>query len=363
MNLKEKHRLRMFVAELEAIRGRHTELISVYVPVGYDINKVINHLKEEQGTAENIKDKTNRLHVIDSLEKIIRHLRLFKKIPENGIAVFAGNIASQEGKTDIKVWSIEPPEPVSIRLYRCDHVFVLDFLRDMLEHKDSYGLVVMDNREATIGILKGTSIVEIISLTSNVPGKIHAGGFSQQRFARLREEAAHEFYKKIAAIINKEFFEMKDLKGILVGGPGPTKETFIDGDYIQNEIKKKIIGSKDLSYTGEFGLKELVDKSKDLIAELEISKEREIMKEFFERLGKSSEKVAYGMEKVKEVLEFGAIETLLLSDSLEEKEIEFFETEAIKYDTEVRMISVDTDEGKQLKDLGGVGALLRYAVS
>jgi peptide chain release factor subunit 1 len=363
MNLKEKLKLKSFVNGLEKIRGRHTELVSVYVPAGYDINKVVNHLKQEQGTAENIKDKTTRLHVIDSLEKMIRHLRLFKKIPENGLALFSGNIASQEGKTDIKIWSIEPPEPLRYRLYRCDHVFVLDYLKEMLEHKDTYGLVVIDNREATIGFLKGTSVVELISLKSDVPGKVHAGGFSQQRYARLREEAAHEFYKKVSDIINKEFSGMKDLKGILIGGPGPTKETFISGDYVHTDLKKKIMGTRDLSYTGEFGLKELVSKSKDLIAELEVSKEREIMKEFFEKLGKSPERVAYGMESVKKVLDYGAVEILLLSESLSDKEIESFEKEAENYNTEVRIISMDTDEGKQLKDLGGIAAILRYAVS
>ena len=88
MNTKQKFQIKKLVKELESIRGRHTELVTVYIPAGYDLNKIINHLAQEQGTASNIKDKTTRDHVIDSLEKMIRHLRLFKRTPENGLVVF-----------------------------------------------------------------------------------------------------------------------------------------------------------------------------------------------------------------------------------------------------------------------------------
>src|SRR3990167_6098828 len=115
MKKQEQVKLRKLINELKSIRGRHTELVSIYIPAGYDMNKIINHVAQEQGTASNIKDKTTRNNVIDSLEKMIRHLRLFKKTPENGLAVFSGNVAAQEGKTDLKIWSIEPPIPLNFR--------------------------------------------------------------------------------------------------------------------------------------------------------------------------------------------------------------------------------------------------------
>src|SRR3989344_4310043 len=141
MNPQQKHKLRKFIKELEGFRGRHTELVSVYIPADYDLNKIITHLEQEQGTATNIKDTRTRKNVIDSLEKAIRHLRLFKRTPENGLAVFAGNASSDKSKIDIRVWSIEPPEPLKIRLYRCDQEFVLELLRAMMEHRESYGLL------------------------------------------------------------------------------------------------------------------------------------------------------------------------------------------------------------------------------
>lgn len=506
LNTKQQYQIRKFLNELRQYRGRHTELVSVYIPSGYDVIKIIQHLAQEQGTASNIKDKTNRLNVQTALEKMIRHLRLYKKTPDNGLAAFSGNIASQEGKQDIKVWSIEPPVPVNIRLYRCDHVFVLGPLEEMMQINDIYGLIVMDNREATVGFLKGKSIQVIRDFTSSVPGKVKVGGWcldpetlvlmsnnktkkisdlligdkvmsydtknwrlksskvtniwnarrnkvvhiksgfnnlsivssldhlfyvfkegkirempasdlieygaftdpssgsllldlklnlvtisslsiernthnlidietehgnffangilvhnSQQRYSRLREEAANEFYKRIAEVVNIEFAaEAKNLKGIIIGGPGPTKETFANGDHIHNELKKKIIAVKDITYTDEHGLHELVEKAQDALAEAEIVKEKAILNEFFTMLATSSEKAVYGANDVKKALDYGAVDKLLLSESFDK--IEEFEDLANKIGTNVFIISVETKEGNQLKDLGGVAAILRYAI-
>ena len=176
MNTKQKKKLLRFIKELGSYRGRHTELVSIYIPQGYDVIKIIHHVQTEQGTANNIKDKTTRNHVIDSLERIVRHLRLFKKTPENGLAVFAGNVSEKENKADIQVFSIEPPEPMQLRTYRCDQTFLLDPLKGMIEEKDVYGLIVVDNREGNVGTLKGTMIKEIKRMTSDVPGKTTKGG-------------------------------------------------------------------------------------------------------------------------------------------------------------------------------------------
>ena len=363
MDTKKKQKLKRFIKELEQIRGRHTELVSVYVPMGYEIIKIIQHLQQEQGTAENIKDKNTRLHVIDSLERAIRHLRLYKKTPENGLAIFAGNVAAQEGKTDLKVWSIEPPEPITTRLYRCDQTFVLNILKNQLEIKDVFGIIVMDNREATIGLLKGTAIIVLNSMTSGVPGKIKAGGQSQQRFARLREGAAHDFYQRIAEFCNKEFYNKAEIKGIILGGPGPTKETFFTGNYLNNEVKKKVLGLKDLSYTDEFGLHELVDKSQDLLSQESITEEKNLLNKFFTMLAKEPDKTTYGKIQTKKALEYGAVDILLLSEDLDDATTDEFIDIANNFNTKVEIISTETKEGNQLKELSGIAAILRFPMT
>jgi peptide chain release factor subunit 1 len=362
INAAQKYKLGKLVKKLEQYRGRHTELVTVYIPKGYDMNNIINHLSEEQGTATNIKSKVTRDNVITALEKMIQHLRLFKKTPENGLAVFSGNVSEKEGQEDFQVWSVEPPVPLNQRLYRCDKEFILEPLKEMLETKEIYGMVVMDRREANVALLKGKTIIELSKSKSNVPGKTRAGGQSAPRFERLREGAAKDFYKKIGDMMKTEFLENKDIKGIIVGGPGPTKHDFVEGNYITDQVKKKIIAVKDLSYTGEFGLQELLDKSQDVLADEEVAGEKRIMQKFFELLSTKPGMVSYGKAEIEKNLKMGAVETLLLSEDLDEEVINKLEDIAKEFSSQVELISTETREGVQLRDMGKMAAILRYEI-
>ncbi|MFH1134322.1 MAG: peptide chain release factor aRF-1 [Nanoarchaeota archaeon] len=358
----QQYALKKFIKELEQHKGRHTELVSVYIPQGYELTKIIAHLAQEQGTASNIKSTSTRKNVIDALEKMIQHLRLFKRTPENGLACFAGNVAEREGVQDFKVWSIEPPIPLKTRIYRCDKDFQLDLLRDMLEVKEVFGLIVMDRREATIAILKGKAIIPMVNTHSYVPGKFKAGGQSAHRFAQLREGAAKDFYKKVAEYVKEQFLGKHELKGIIVGGPGPTKYEWVDGGYITTEVRNKIIAIKDLTYTDEFGLQELLDKSQDVLAAEGVADEKKIMNKFLTLLATRPLMVSYGEVEVEKNLSNGVVETLLISETLEEGKVEHFEEIAKKFGTNVEIISIETREGVQLRDLGKIAALNRYEI-
>jgi peptide chain release factor subunit 1 len=358
----EKFHLRKFVKELEGYRAAHTEFISVYVPAGYDLTKIMQHLQQEQGTASNIKSTSTRNNVIDALERMIQHLRVVGKTPPHGLAVFSGNILAREGRSDVRVWSVEPPIPLKTRSYKCEKLFDLEILRGMMEATEIYGLIVIDARDAAMALLKGKAIVPLVKTHSHVPGKFKAGGQSSVRFQRNREIAVKEHFQKVAEIMKDQFFMMEGLKGILIGGPGPTKYDFVDSPYITADLKKKILAIKDLSYTEEFGLQELVDRSQDVLAQEEIADEKKIMGRFLELLATKQNQVAYGETEVKRTLELGAVDTLLLSESLDDVKIDEYEGIAKRYGTTVKIISVDTREGAQLRDLGKFGAILRYEV-
>ena len=363
LSAQQKLKLKKLIKDLKARRAPHTEFVTVYIPEGYDIIKVIQHLAEEQGTASNIKSASTRKNVQAALEKMIQHLRLYKRTPQNGLAAFAGNVAAGEGKQDLQVWSIEPPVPLNQRIYRCDKVFITDALDEMLVDHNVYGLVVLDRRDAAIALLKGKTIVPLKKTHSEVPGKMKAGGQSAQRFARLREGATKDHYKKIAEHMKDQFLHLgTNLKGIILGGPGTTVNDFQNKDYMTGDIKRKIIGTKDLSYTGDFGLQELLDKSGDLLAEEEITSEKKIMNQFFMTFRDNPKKVCYGEKETQKALEMNAIDILLLSESIDENIIFELEEKAEVGGSQVKIISVETREGVQLRDLGGVAAILRYEI-
>ncbi|MBU3906633.1 MAG: peptide chain release factor aRF-1 [Nanoarchaeota archaeon] len=357
-----KEELEELVEKLGKIKGRHTELITVYVPADYSLVSAQKQLEAEKSTAKNIKSRATQNAVMNALEKIIRFLKTFKKNPENGIAVFCGNISQVEGQEDLQMWSIEPMMSLKTKLYRCDKEFVLDALKEMLEVSEVFGLLVMDRKEATIGILEGKRIEVLHKMSSGVPSKVKAGGQSAQRFHRITEGLTRDFYKRIAEEVKKNFFEMKKLKGILVGGPVPTKDEFIEGDYLTAQLKNKVIGVRDIGDADEQGLKLLVEASRDILAEQEVIREKKLMETFFETLGENPDKAVYGYEPVKKALGFGAVDTLFLSKKIDKEIASELKSMAQNISSKIKIVSTETSEGEQFYNLSGIGALLRFSV-
>ncbi|HLC52460.1 MAG TPA: peptide chain release factor aRF-1 [Candidatus Nanoarchaeia archaeon] len=359
----EKLQLKKLIKELKNHKAPHTEFVTVYIPKDYEMTKIIQHLSEEQGTASNIKSAATRKNVQGALEKMIQHLRNFKKTPENGLAVFAGNIAAGEGKQDFRAWSLEPPVPLKTRIYRCDKMFVTDLLEEMLMEKNVYGLVVLDRRDATLALLRGKTITALKTTHSEVPGKTRAGGQSAARFSRLRTDAIKDHFKKISGYMTEQFLPFgNELKGIIIGGPGVTINDFMNKDFITGDLKKKILGTKDLSYTGDFGLQELLEKSEDLLAEEEITREKKIVHRFLQELRDNYKKVTYGEKATIKALEMNAVDILLLSEAIEDDKIIELSEKAEAEGGVIHIISVETREGQQLKDLGGIAAILRFEI-
>jgi peptide subunit release factor 1 (eRF1)/uncharacterized pyridoxamine 5'-phosphate oxidase family protein len=171
-----KDELEEILKEIESHKGKHTEFITVYVPADYDVNSAQRQLEAEKSTAKNIKSTTTRNNVNDALDKIVRYLKTLKKTPENGLAIFCGNVSKVEGQSDLQIWTLEPFLPLKTRLYRCDKDFVLEPLKTMLEVSEVFGLLVMDRKEATIGLLEGKRIEVLQKMSSGVPSKVRAGG-------------------------------------------------------------------------------------------------------------------------------------------------------------------------------------------
>jgi|TARA_Y100000310_G_scaffold196325_1_gene196378 peptide chain release factor subunit 1 len=357
-----KLELEEILEQLEKYKGRHTELISVYISSGYDVNSVQKQLEAEKSTAKNIKSTSTRKNVSEALDKIVRHLKTLKKTPSNGLALFCGNVSKKEGQDDLQLWDIEPSMPLKVRLYRCDKEFVLDPLKEQLEISEVFGLLVMDRKEATIGLLEGKRIEVLQKMTSGIPGKVRAGGQSSQRFHRITEGLTKEFYKRIADEMRKIFFDNKKLKGILVGGPIPTKDEFLDGKYMVTKLNEKVIGRIDIGDADESGLKELVTKSREILANQEIVHEKKLLEKFFETLGEKPDMALYKEKDIRKALEYGAVDMLLLSKKIDKELLKELKKIAVNISSKVEIVSTDTEEGLQFYNLSGMGAILRFKI-
>lgn len=406
---KELYEFKKTLKELSNKKGKGTELVSVYIPHDKQISDVGKQMRDELGQSANIKSKATRKNVQSAIEVILQRIKLYKQAPERGLVLFVGMIPKGgPGTEKMETYVFEPPEPITTYWYKCNNEFYLEPLEYMIEARETYGLAVIDRNESTIATLKGKKINIIAHLTSGVPGKHKAGGQSQRRFDRIIDQLAHEFLKRIGDHMNEAFLDLDDLEGVIIGGPGFTKEDFVKGDYLNYEIKDKIIATIDTSYTGEFGIREVIDKSADILNELDVMHEKKIVQKFLKELIKDKGLASYGEKEVRNNLVIGAVDTLLLSedlnssrktltcsncgnkteitvknqpndekvempcDSCNEKMketdsidlVDDFVEKAEEMNTNVELISSETEEGMQLlKAFGGIAAILRYNVN
>ncbi len=322
---RRRYEFKKMLERLEAKEGSGTELISLYIPPDKQIYDVTAQLRDEFGQCANIKSKQTKTNVQSAISSILSRLKYYQKPPEFGMAVFCGSVNKHGDRQDLECEVVLPPEPLNLYMYRCSSKFELEPLKDMLDEKYVYGLLVIDRREAYWGFLRGNRIDPINGCTSTVPGKQRKGGQSSIRFERLRLIAINEFYKKVGErsseifLAEKDFFER--FKGLLIGGPSPTKEEFEEGQFLHHEVQKRVLGLFDVAYTNESGLPELVDAAEEVLKGQAVIEEKHLMERFFKELVKDNGLAAYGEQSIRANLELGAVDILLLSDKLRKARI------------------------------------------
>jgi peptide chain release factor subunit 1 len=396
---------------LAAREGRGTELVSLYVPYGRQVSEVVSMLNNEYGTASNIKSNTTRKNVQDAITRVTQRMKMFKKVPENGLVLFCGAIPQNgPGSEKIELYIISPPEPIQVYLYRCDARFHTEYLQEFLKEKETFGIIVLDASDAVFATVRGKRLEVVKQITSGIPGKFKAGGQSAKRFDRQREVKMQEFFNRVGEHADEIFLPIENLKSILLGGPGPTKYDFEKGNYLQYTLKDKIVATVDTSYVNDRGVEEVVDKSEDILRRIRYVEEKKVMQKFLREIGQDTGLATYGEDDVRRYLNNGIVDTLLLSEDLENVRVtvkcgscDYSKEETMKLHqvaefeqktngsacpkcsiptlavtetkelidelaetaelagTDVEVLSGDTEEGQMLKkSFGGVAAILRY---
>jgi len=399
---------------LASKEGSHTELITLYVPPGKQISDAINLLREEYGTASNIKSNVTRKNVLDALVRVQQRLKLFKDPGEKGVVIFAGALPQEggggPGTERMETYVISPPEPIKIYLYRCDSRFHTEHLQEMLREKETYGIILVDASDATIATLQGKRLDIVRQMYSGVTGKTRAGGQSARRYERLRDQQLNEYFTRVGRHADESFLPIDTLKGIILAGPGPTKYDFQKGEYLNYQLKAKILDVVDTAYVEEQGVKEVVEKAPEIMRKVRYIEEKQLMQKFLYEVGHDTGLITYGEADVRRALEAGAVKTLLLSEGLDVNRVtvkcgacSYQEQHTVKgqllvsfeqslvgkacprcqapslatmekqdivddlaqmaeySNAEVEMISSETEEGQMLKNaFGGIAAMLRF---
>ena len=322
---RQKYVFKRTLEELDAYRGVGTTLVTLYVPPTRQLSDVAAMVRSEVGQASNIKSKQTQDAVVSALSSILARLKNFRATPQNGLAIFVGNVGTGGGKSEMVAHIIEPPVPVTTYQYRCESTFNTEPLKSLGRVEDAYGLMILDRKECSMGFLRGKSIVPVYNRQSQVPSKHGRGGQSAQRFERLIEIAAHEWFTYIAAKAT-EIFLNADIKSLLIGGPGPTKEFFVREGFLHHELQKRVHAQLfDTGYTDDDqGLKEMVENAGAAVEGIGRMEDRKLMQRFLRETVKGDGGLAtYGEVEVRRALEAGAVEHLLLSENLRKSRLTF----------------------------------------
>lgn len=411
----KKYKLTKMLNDLSKISGHGTELVTVYIPPKRPIHDVLAQLRNEAGTATNIKSDLTRNHVQDALNKTMEQLKLYKEPPENGLVIFCGAIPTGKGlgTEKIEIYPVIPPKPVQINLYRCDDHFWIDHIKDMLKDDRAIGIISIDTQETGLGILSGDRWQTIDTLTSGVSGKHRQGGQSARRFERLRDNELNEYYRRVADHAQKIFIDQYSVNGVIVGGPGPTKENFVKEEYLDYRLQNNIVATLDTSYSGDEGVREIIEKVNDqgIMSEFRLMEEKKLVKKFMGEVYSGTGLGIYGLSDVVNNLKSGITDSVIITDNIDfvyleiicnkcnysfdkiverdqlidfkqnaisnacpqcsgldynikEKDlIDYLEELASLTGTKLEVISSKTEEGAAVQSLGKIGALLRYKPS
>ncbi|MHA2037200.1 MAG: peptide chain release factor aRF-1 [Promethearchaeota archaeon] len=408
------YKTKQLLGNLKNKKGFHTELISLYIPHDRKISDVTNHLKNEVSESQNIKSKITKKNVLDSISSLLGKLKNIKDVPENGLVMFSGAIpqSNTAGTEKNELYIVEPPDRVKTFRYHCASEFLLWPLEEMLTPKETYGLLVIGRKKSAVGYIKGNRVEVVKEFTSGISKRHGAGGQSQRRFERLNEEAEIAFYRRISEVINDLFLSFEELQGIFVGGPGGSKNVFVKDESLDYRLRDKIIDVVDLGYGGREGIRALIEKVKDQMEDVKYIREKAVTQHFMREISSETGLATYGLEEVRRGLNYGAVDTLLLSEKLnmykvksgcsnceykDDRIIKQHLLKSIKGDiqdescpkcgsnsfkimettslieelggiaestgTKVEILSTETEEGEMIySTFGGIAAILRYKI-
>jgi peptide chain release factor subunit 1 len=407
-NSVKQHKLRKLISYLSNQHGRGKEFLSLYIPQGSAIDGIVANLKGELDSAETKyeNDRNIRNHVQDAFRNVIQYLKIQKEIPQNGLAVFAGTFNEESKESNIE--ENNPPEPITSYICKVDDQFHLEPLRDMLRNQKVVGLLAVDSKEASFGVLNGERFEFIENITSGIHGKSGKGGSSQRRYERERDMAVTQFFHRVAEHAARAFLKDHEVAALLVGGPGTTKEDFLKGGFLHYELENALLNTVDTQSAGREAVKEVLDKSCEALKNMCTPEERMIVQRLLASIAKDDDLAIYGLDVVLAALKKGEAEVALVADNvdvtqivavckkcglskaktasketkiqteqemksipcercnavdyvIEEKDIiDVLEDEASRTNARVEVISSESEEKAKLTALRGFAALLRY---
>ncbi|TCD63114.1 eRF1 [Steccherinum ochraceum] len=402
-------KVKKLIKSLDAARGAGTSMISLIIPPKDQISRVSAMLTQEYGTASNIKSRVNRLSVLAAITSTQQRLKLYNRVPPNGLVLFVGTILTDEGKEKKVSFDFEPHKPINTSLYLCDNKFHTEALQELLESDTKFGFIVMDGNGTLFGTVAGNTREVVHKFTVDLPKKHGRGGQSALRFARLRDEKRHNYVRKVAELAVQHYItqDKVNVTGLVLAGSADFKTELSQSDLFDQRLVAKIIKVVDVSYGGENGFNQAIELAAESLANVKFVQEKKLIQRYFDEISQDTSKYCFGIEDTLKALELGAVETLIVWENLDitryvlrnaageeivihvskeqEKDrekftdkstgtemeqvtepqslLEWFAEKYREFGANLEFVTNRSQEGAQfVKGFGGIGGLLRYKV-
>lgn len=311
-------KVKKLIKSLENARGNGTSMISLIIPPKGQISIIQKMLTDEYGTASNIKSRVNRLSVLSAITSTQSKLKLYTKVPPNGLVIYCGDVLTDEGKEKKLNIDFEPFKPINTSLYLCDNKFHTEALSELLEADDRFGFIVMDGNGALFGTLSGNTRDVLYKFTVDLPKKHGRGGQSALRFSRLRDEKRHNYVRKVAETAVQMFItnDKVNVSGLILAGSADFKNELSRSDLFDNRLVAKIVKIVDVSYGGENGFNQAIELSAETLSNVKFIQEKKLITQYFDEISQDTGKFCYGIDDTLKALDAGACEIIIVYENL-----------------------------------------------
>ena len=279
------------------------------------------------------------------------------KLRVHGIIIHAPDIIPTGAHHTISVSLNQPATIVKQNWQK----HALDRLERASENETTLLIVSIDDEGYAIAETKQYGVEIRIEERIKLPGKHEA---------EKRQGATNEYFKRVQTSLAQIWKQSNH--SIVVVGVGFVKNDFVT--YIKDnaqDIAKSIVDVKSVNNGGTSGIYEALRSGVLLKAahKMRVLEETEVMEEIMKRLGKGEGAVTYGLADVENASMMGAIDKLVLADTMlrESEDEQRLRLEKIMRDVEhrngtVTVLSTEHEAGSKLLALGGIAALLRFAL-
>ena len=223
-------------------------------------------------------------------------------------------------------------------------------------------LVSIDDEEFAVAVLRQYGLEIKVEKRIRLPGKLEA---------EKRDEALKGYFKEALNLLRKTWAGLNC--SIVILGLGFVKNGF--AKYVQDvapDVAEAIADVKSVNSSGVTGINEAVRSGvlTKTLKHARMAVETQLVEEILARLGKGTADMAYGLDEVAKAIQYGAVEKLLLTDTMlrestDEKraELEKMMREVEEKAGQITVVSTEHEAGDKLHGLGGIAALLRFQIS